>query len=61
MVGSFGFSFHGYNQGFEAYYKRIFSEIKGFQVDPIYFQNVKERIIRQLNNSKLGEPYERAS
>lgn len=60
MEGSFGLQFHGYNQGFEPYYKRIFSEIKGFEVDPVFFDNYKERTIRQMKNWKLNEPYERA-
>jgi secreted Zn-dependent insulinase-like peptidase len=37
MEGSFGLEFHGYNQGYEDFYKQVFKEIKSFEPDVQYF------------------------
>ena len=61
MGDSFGFSFFGYNQGFEEYYKQVFGEVKTFEPILQYYLYVKDRMLRNYHNSKLSEPAERVS
>lgn len=56
----FGFSFHGYNEGFKDYYKKVFGEMKNFKPDQQYFNDLLARQIRIFKNSLLAEPYMRS-
>lgn len=50
----------GYNEGISPFIKDLFVRLKSFKVDRDFFENIKEKKIRLLENSKKAEPYQRA-
>ncbi len=50
MHGCFGLTFIGYNQGYEEFYQKVFSELKNFEPSEQYFNDSKEKILRTLKN-----------
>ena len=61
MQGTFGLTFIGYNQGYEDFYQKVFSQLKNFEPSEQYFNDNKERTLRRLKNEKLAEPSSRSS
>ena len=57
MDPAFGFSFYSYNQGYEALYQKVFSDLRTFVPDEQFFENQRKRTIEQIKNFLISEPY----